>query len=104
MEVPKVEPARFTPRVDAEMNADCAMLLSAVGREEAALLDVRNLSEYTGENARGNQRRGHLPGAVHLEWTEFMSSDSTKRFKPAGELREMLRKKGVTPDKNVYVY
>jgi thiosulfate/3-mercaptopyruvate sulfurtransferase len=90
--------------VDAEIHTDCALLLAAVGREDAALLDVRNRSEYTGENARGNQRRGHLPGAVHLEWTDFMEADAARRFKPAGELREMLRKKGVTPDKNVYVY
>lgn len=104
MEVPSVRPTRFTPRVNPEVHTDCALLQSAVGREDVALLDVRNVSEYTGENARGNQRRGHLPGAVHLEWTDFMTADERKVFKPAGELREMLAKEGVTPDKNVYVY
>jgi thiosulfate/3-mercaptopyruvate sulfurtransferase len=104
MEVSKVERGRFTPRVDESLATTCDTLLGAVGRDDVALLDVRNRSEYTGENARGNQRRGHVPGAVHLEWTDFMTGDARKAFKPAAELRSLLRERGVTPDKRVHVY
>jgi thiosulfate/3-mercaptopyruvate sulfurtransferase len=94
----------FTPRVNEDVHSDCALMQSVVGREDVALLDVRNRDEYTGENGRGNQRRGHVPGAVHIEWTDFVTPDERKVFKPASELREMLAAQGVTRDKNVFVY
>jgi thiosulfate/3-mercaptopyruvate sulfurtransferase len=97
-------PAQFTARVNADISTDCALLKSVVGREDVAILDVRNRDEYTGVNGRGNQRRGHVPGAVHIEWTNFVTDDERKVFKPAAELREMLTAQGVTPDKNVFVY
>ena len=33
-----------------------------------------------------------------------MTGDERQVFKPAAELREMLRAQGITPDKNVYTY
>jgi thiosulfate/3-mercaptopyruvate sulfurtransferase len=45
-----------------------------------------------------------VPGAVHLEWVNFVTDDDRKVFKPAPELREMLGALGVTPDKDVHVY
>ena len=49
--------------------------------------------EFTGKNGRGNQRRGHIPGAVHIEWTDFVSDDEQKVFKPAPQLREVLARR-----------
>ena len=96
--------ATFTPRLNPDLHADCALVQSAVGRDDSAILDVRTDDEWSGKNDRGNKRRGHVPGAVHLEWTNFVTDDDRKVFRPAAELREMLRAKGITPDKNVYVY
>lgn len=104
MDVPSVQRTTFTPRADESVRATCDLVRNGVGRDDTALLDVRTEAEWTGANDRGNKRRGHVPGAVHLEWTNFMTNDSTHVFKPAAELREMLRAKGVTPDKNVYTY
>jgi thiosulfate/3-mercaptopyruvate sulfurtransferase len=104
MEPARVARAEFTPRVNEEIATSCALMGAAVGQADVALLDVRNKSEYTGENTRGNQRRGHVPGAVHLEWSDFMTADGRKVFKPADELEEMLRVRGVTRDKRVHVY
>lgn len=95
---------RFAPQADDGLLATCDLLREAVGRDDSVLLDVRSQGEWTGANDRGNKRRGHVPGAVHLEWTDFVTADENKVFKPAAELREMLRAKGVTPDKNVYAY
>ena len=68
------------------------------------LLDVRSTGEYTGENTRGNARSGHMPGATHLEWLNFVTDDDIREFKPASELREMLGVAGVTPDKKITTY
>jgi thiosulfate/3-mercaptopyruvate sulfurtransferase len=96
--------ATFTPQMNPDVHADCPLVQSAVGRDDSVILDVRTDEEWSGANTRGNKRAGHVPGAVHLEWTSFIADDEQKVFKPAAELREMLRAKGVTPDKNVYVY
>jgi len=104
MATPKAAPARLTPRRDVEVLATCELMTEAVGRADTVLLDVRTEGEWTGSLDRGNLRRGHVPGAVHVEWVNFMTDDERKVFKPAAELREMLRARGVTPDKNVYTY
>jgi thiosulfate/3-mercaptopyruvate sulfurtransferase len=102
--IPGGEAGRFTPRVDPGILTDCPLLRSAIGREDAAILDVRTDAEWTGAEDRGNARRGRVPGAVHLEWVNFVTDDDRKVFKPAPELREMLGALGVTPDKDVHVY
>jgi thiosulfate/3-mercaptopyruvate sulfurtransferase len=107
MAVPEIPPTpvtRFTPRLNEDINTDCALLQSAIGRADSAILDVRTDAEWTGASDRGNARRGRIPGAVHVEWVNFVTDDDRKVFKPAAELRELLRAQGVTPDKNVFIY
>jgi thiosulfate/3-mercaptopyruvate sulfurtransferase len=101
---PTVAPATFTPRLDPEVLGTCELMKGEVGQDDAVFLDVRSDGEYQGTNTRGNKRAGHVPGAVHLEWTSFVTDDQTHVFKPAAELREMLRARGVSPDKRVYAY
>ncbi len=102
--VPRVVPATFTPRRDDSMYGTCDLLSAAIGRPDVAILDVRSADEYSGREDRGNRRRGHVPGAVHLEWTDLVTADDRRVFKPAAELREMLASRGVTPDKEVHLY
>ena len=101
---PGAGPGRFTPRVEPGVLADGPRLRAAIGRADAAILDVRTAAEWSGAADRGNARRGHVPGAVHLEWVNFVTADERRVFKPAAELREMLGALGVTPDKEVHVY
>lgn len=106
MAVPRVDASAytFTPRVDESVLTSCELLQSAIGRPDAAIIDVRTDGEWSGTLDRGNKRVGHVPGAVHIEWVNFMTPDDAHVFKPAAELREMLRAQGITPDKNVYTY
>lgn len=67
----------------------------------AALLDTRSEGEHRGTIVRA-ARGGTIPGSVHLEWTENLRSDG--RFKPAGELRSMYTRAGVTEDREVVAY
>lgn len=104
MAVPAPSAARFTPRPDPAVLGTCDLVKAGVGRDDTVFLDVRSAGEFSGAVTRGNKRAGHVPGAVHLEWTNFVTADEHKTFKPAAELREMLRAAGVTPDKNVFTY
>lgn len=45
---------------------------------------------------------GFIPGAVHWEWTEVLTSEGTLRERAV--LRDELAAQGITPDKSVTVY
>ena len=95
--------ARFTPREQEHLIARWDYVRDSIDHGERTLLDVRSDGEWTGENARGTKRGGRIPSAVHLEWLNFVD-DKTKKFKPAAELRAMLEKVGVTPEREVTTY
>ncbi len=95
--------ATFTPRVDQSLMVQVDELKAACTLSDTLIWDVRSDGEYTGANDRGNQRAGHIPGAVHLEWFNVMERDS-HRFKPAAAIRQLLHQHGITPDKAVFAY
>ena len=94
----------FTPQASDALMCTLDYGLSQVGKPETVFLDVRSDEEWEGTADRGNKRAGHIPGAVHLEWTNFVSEDRYRTMKPADELSAMLTAIGVTPDKNVLTY
>lgn len=97
-------PATFTPRPTPELIASGDELRDSLGHPDMVALDVRSLAEHSGANPRQNRFGGHVPGAIHLEWTNFMTDDALRTFKPARELRAMLESRGVTPEKEVVAY
>ena len=97
------EPRRFSPEVDSSLIVKAGELKTAIGKDETVIWDTRAREEFSGENSRGNKYSGHVPGAVHLEWSDVMDSESGE-FRPADEIRSMLSEKGVTPEKQVYTH
>jgi thiosulfate/3-mercaptopyruvate sulfurtransferase len=67
------------------------------------LLDVRSADEYSGVKKLA-ARGGHIPGAVHMEWTQAMDITRNLRLKPDAELKALLGTFGVTPDRQVITY
>jgi thiosulfate/3-mercaptopyruvate sulfurtransferase len=90
--------------VNPELVASAEYIMENMQREDLALLDVRSDGEWTGANTRGNKRGGHMPGAVHLEWLNYVTDDDIQQFKPAEELRQMFTTCGITPEKEVVTY
>jgi thiosulfate/3-mercaptopyruvate sulfurtransferase len=72
-----------------------------LGDPGVVILDTRTDEEHNGTMVRA-KRGGHIPGAVHVEWTRNLAPDGA--FKPADELRAMYEQAGVTPDKEVVTY
>jgi len=107
-------PVTFTPatpppatfHVSADENMICRLddLKANLGRPGFSVLDVRSDEEWLGPNARGTKRRGHVPGAVHLEWINFISKDDRRVFLPADELRAMFASAGLPPEAEVVTY
>lgn len=79
-------------------------MLSHVGDERVMLIDVRSEDEWAGRENRGNQRSGHIPGAIHLEWKNFITADELKMMKPANQLHELLETNGINPGKLAVTY
>lgn len=78
-------------------------ILAHLNNHDIALLDARSPQEFAGEK-RYAERAGRIPGAINIEWTEFMDQERNLRLKADAELREILEGKGFTTDKTIIVY
>src|SRR5580692_1873662 len=67
----------------------------------AHVFDSRTLREFTGEDARGRPRGGHLPGARHLSHADLMVNGIVR---PAPVLREMLESVGFGPGDHIVTH
>lgn len=102
-ESPEVAPARFDAAAVEDLLATKDELVSDVGATGVVMLDVRSTGEYTGESVRA-ERSGHIPEAVHIEWTDNFTAGDMPVLKSPRELRKMYEDAGVTPDKRVHAY
>lgn len=96
--------ATFTPRegpADILVTAD--RVLKAIDDPNAVIVDVRRLTEFTGEEVRA-ARGGRIPSAVRVFWQDAVDWDGDRAFKSPDELRKMLDEAGVTPDKRAITY
>lgn len=98
------EPTTFTPRKQRHMVCMLEDALAEIGRPNTIFLDVRTNAEWLGTNNRGNVRAGHIPGAIHLEWLNFVTDDQYQTIKDPHDLSDMLKKHGISPDKNIITY
>lgn len=95
----------FVPRLNSGDVCTLAYGIEQVGNSDTVFLDVRSNGEWDGsDTTRGNKRTGHIPGAVHLEWLNFITHDRYRTVKPASEIRSLLERNGVTSDKQVITY
>jgi len=89
--------------LQAEPVADKAYILDHLYDQSVAIVDTRSAPEYTGTKVFA-ARGGHIPGAIHFEWTRAMDEKRNLRLKPAEVLKQELAAEGVTPDKNIVVH
>lgn len=93
----------FTPRVNPDVLCTLDRLKTSLDSPDTMVMDVRSRAEHTGKDPRSNRRAGHIPGAIHLEWSDAMDP-VTHRFRPLEEVREMYTRTGVAPDREVVTH
>ncbi|GED43597.1 sulfurtransferase [Cobetia marina] len=71
--------------------------------EKVVVWDARSLEEYRGEKGQ-NARLGHIPGAVHFEWTEAMDRERDLRIRDYAELITELGARGISPEQHVVTH
>lgn len=95
-EVPPPEVAEFEANVDraAIVSAEDIMALDAIN--DVQIWDARSIEEYTGEKVMA-EKGGHIPGAIHCEWTSLMDRERNMRIRQ--DALEYLTSVGISPDK-----
>lgn len=68
--------------------ADLSLIKKSYENEDLVVLDTRSDKEWND---------GHIPGAVHIEWTKALNEDGT--YKSAAELKKLYEEAGITADK-----
>ena len=97
------QPTDYRPRIGHDSIADLEYIRARLGDPSVALLDVRSQEEYQGAKVYA-ARGGHIPGAVHMEWTAAMDRQHNLRRMPEQALVPALQSLGVTPDREVITY
>lgn len=99
------------PEKAVALNPDLRVLKeevqTAIDHPNTALLDVRTLEEFQGkiflnQPPTGNERGGHIPGAIHIEHLEALNPDGT--FKSFEELQKLYGEKGIIRDREIFPY
>jgi len=100
-----VSPTTYVARTVEAVYCSLEQAQEALDRDDFVFWDTRSREEYEGTRAGfgATGRLGHIPGAVHLDWSELLDS-KTRTLKPAGELQDMLASRGITADKQVAGY
>ena len=72
-------------------------------QESVVVWDARSAEEYRGEKGQ-NARLGHIPGAVHFEWTEAMDRECNLRIRDYAELVTELGARGLNPEQHIVTH
>jgi thiosulfate/3-mercaptopyruvate sulfurtransferase len=122
-ELPRPQPARFTPRVRPEWKASKEDVLAALGDPGKVIVDCLTSELYRGgggERHLWGQRPGHVPGAVNVPYLanvdpalatvtaaqreRLLASGLSFSLAPQEALANLYRDAGVTPDREVITY
>ena len=71
-------------------------ILENLDNPQFAIWDARSRGEYDGTKVVA-KRGGHIPGAIHCEWTSLMDPEKGLRIRE--DSKERLSNLGLTPDK-----
>jgi thiosulfate/3-mercaptopyruvate sulfurtransferase len=103
-EVPTPARGRLSfDRAPADVFASIGEVQSSHDDPNVVILDVRRVTEFTGEEARA-RHGGRVPWARWAFWQDNLNWDGDRTFKDAAALRERYQALGVTPDKRVITY
>lgn len=105
-EIPEVTPASFTIDPSAghsELIASLDEVRRASETGNADLLDVRRLTEFTGEGVRA-KRGGRIPGARHVFWHGNLNWDTDRSFVPTDQIRARHLDLGLDPNTPIITY
>ena len=101
---PAPAPASFTIGQERpELLVDADEVLRRQDDPNTVLVDVRRLSEFTGEEVRA-KHGGHIPWATWLLWQDNLNWQADRDFIPLEQIRRRYEAAGITTDKRIITY
>ena len=95
-------PTRSSPNASLPVITELALDESLDQSTQPILIDTREPREYAGETPYGEDRGGHLPGAIHLYFKDLLTEDGY--LFPEPDLRAKLQAYGITPERRAIAY
>ncbi|MDO5980637.1 sulfurtransferase [Flavivirga spongiicola] len=96
---------KFPLENNMSLYADLEDIKSLIIDDNKILLDTRTDDEFSGKRQkRGASRGGHIPNSILLDWSHTIDFNASQKFKPYKDLLELYRQKGITWEKEIYVY
>ena len=92
----------FTADVQPQYLATMSDINTATGSGAYIIVDARAADEFAGTDEETELRRGHIPGAVNVDYKSLL--DSKGKLKSKEALAEIYAAQGVTSDKTVIIY
>lgn len=86
-------------KADAMMEKDA--IIDQIGSGQLSVWDARTREEYDGVR-QSAQKNGHIPGAIHCEWTELMDRNAALRIRT--DAKDYLLNKGFALDKTIVTH
>jgi thiosulfate/3-mercaptopyruvate sulfurtransferase len=80
-----------------------AFIQTHLDNDNVVFLDARSKAEYNGTK-KFAEKAGHIPGAIHYEWTQSMNQNNNLCRLPAEDIQQRLDSLGLTKDKEVVCY
>jgi thiosulfate/3-mercaptopyruvate sulfurtransferase len=95
------EPVPQTVDIDRRYIAEVDDIVPRLEEPDFRVWDARSRAEYEGARS-ASRRAGHIPGAVHCEWTELM--DPSRHYRIREDARDYLADRGLTPDREIVTH
>ncbi|GAB1255930.1 hypothetical protein NBRC116494_04320 [Aurantivibrio plasticivorans] len=95
-DIPKPAPQPNSVTIHHEPILNKDEILTALAQPNFMVWDARSADEYSGQRQTA-QRNGHIPKAVHCEWTELMDQNAGLRIRK--DVAAYIEAKGITADK-----
>jgi len=102
-EAPAVAPGDFQPEAKSHVIATADWVKQHLNDRGVKLVDARSTEEYAGSKAQGS-RSGHIPGAVHIEWTRALAHGDVPTLAAIPALKRLFAEAGVEPSTEVVAY
>ncbi len=108
--VPEITPTVFESSVQPLLMATKEDVLKALDEPNTILLDDRDKEEWVAESSSpyGKNfvpRKGRIPGAVWIEWCNFMDTkDNYPSFKSKNEISALCASEGIQLNSNIIIY
>lgn len=109
-ETTKPERTVFPISIQPRLMATYQDVLHALTNPSVKLLDNRDKVEWLAESSSPYgvdfaPRKGRIPGAVWIEWYDFMKvSDGQASFRSKEDILELAASRGLAPDDDIIIY